>query len=630
MSKRIIIGEGSYGCVHKPSIHCDKLPSPGFNYDEHVSKIMKTKYAEKELNEFLIIHRIDPSEEYHLGTPILCKPEITNAVKDDIDRCKHLVDFPADPDNYSLLLFKYGGPDIKGLCSKYLDKYLSTKKEEKINKIFLEFHHLLKGLKAFRNNDIVHYDIKPQNILFDTKTGKMTFIDFGLTQKKEDIIKSSENNKNALAVYHWSYPLDNGFLNEEIYNKYKVRTTALRNMWKKKLIEMIVEQVKVKNISGFPITKPETFKIFFTYLNVEDKLLPKDTQTGYIESFFDGFNELLKEPKKTVINKIIDSIDVYGLGFSLQYFVNCLKRNNHIDLTCYTRVTSFLSKMYDFNPMTRVTDLDVLLNEYENILLEIGVLSALKKHFSNNNLEDGSPIIRKSETVSSPHLSAELEKDANLDATEFSITVSCPEDKEWHPIKKRCVKKCKEGFVRDSEFKCVKRSSDLKEQQNGGTKVPLRYIPYKLTKKDKLKQKTALQKSRKLYKKGKYFTRPKVASFKSKPSKHILNAQKIYGIKNISPTAELATKTGCSIGALRQIVKKGEGAYYSSGSRPNQTAQSWGYARLASAITSGKSAAVDYKILENGCKHKGKAFKLATKAKKKYGFGQGKTRKINI
>jgi hypothetical protein len=358
-------------------------------------------------------------------------------------------------------------------------------------------------------------------------------------------------------------------------------------------------------------------------------LLPKDTQTGYIESFFDGFNELLKEPKKTVINKIIDSIDVYGLGFSLQYFVNCLKRNNYIDLTCYTRVTSFLSKMYDFNPMTRVTDLDVLLNEYENILLEIGVLSALKKHFSNNNLEDGSPIIRKSETVSSPHLSAELEKDANLDATEFSITVSCPEDKEWHPIKKRCVKKCKEGFVRDSEFKCVKRS-DLKHSSSGGTKIPVRYIPYKLTKKDKLKQKTALQKSRKLYKKGKYFTRPKVASFKSKPSKHILNAQKIYGIKNISPNKELATKTGCSVSALRQIVKKGEGAYYSSGSRPNQTAQSWGYARLASAITSGKSAAVDYKILENGCKHKGKAFKLATKAKKKYGFGKGKTRKINL
>ena len=41
-------------------------------------------------------------------------------------------------------------------------------------------------------------------------------------------------------------------------------------------------------------------------------------------------------------------------------------------------------------------------------------------------------------------------------------------------------------------------------------------------------------------------------------------------------------------------MKKGQGAYYSSGSRPNQSAHSWGYARLASAITGGKSAAVDF------------------------------------
>ena len=60
----------------------------------------------------------------------------------------------------------------------------------------------------------------------------------------------------------------------------------------------------------------------------------------------------------------------------------------------------------------------------------------------------------------------------------------------------------------------------------------------------------------------------------------------------------MANKTGCQLSALKQIVKKGEGAYYSSGSRPNQTPQSWGLARLASSLTGGKSAAVDFNILE--------------------------------
>ena len=74
-------------------------------------------------------------------------------------------------------------------------------------------------------------------------------------------------------------------------------------------------------------------------------------------------------------------------------------------------------------------------------------------------------------------------------------------------------------------------------------------------------------------------------------------------------------------------MKKGEGAYYSSGSRPNQTPQSWGLARLASSITSGKSAAVDYDIIENGCDHTKKAFILANKSRKKYKYGHSKIKK---
>jgi hypothetical protein len=161
-------------------------------------------------------------------------------------------------------------------------------------------------------------------------------------------------------------------------------------------------------------------------------------------------------------------------------------------------------------------------------------------------------------------------------------------------------------------------------------KFPTRYLPSLLTLKDKVKQTRMLQKSQKLYKQGKYYTRKPVSSFKSKPSKHLENARRIYKVDNVLPNEELEKATGCSIGALNKIVKKGEGAYFSSGSRPNQTAQSWGYARLASAITGGKSAAVDYKILEEGCNHRGKAYTLAREAKRKYGYGQGKTRKVVV
>lgn len=109
-----------------------------------------------------------------------------------------------------------------------------------------------------------------------------------------------------------------------------------------------------------------------------------------------------------------------------------------------------------------------------------------------------------------------------------------------------------------------------------------------------------------------------------------MNARRIYNIKNITPNNDLVRKSGCSLEALNKIVNKGEGAYFSSGSRPNQSAASWGLARLASSITGGKSAAVDYDILEKGCIHNKLAFKNAIKAKQKYKFGHSKTKKVSM
>jgi hypothetical protein len=46
----------------------------------------------------------------------------------------------------------------------------------------------------------------------------------------------------------------------------------------------------------------------------------------------------------------------------------------------------------------------------------------------------------------------------------------------------------------------------------------------------------------------------------------------------------IAKLTGLPFKALKEVFEKGEAAYYSAGSRPNQTAQSWAYGRLYSYI----------------------------------------------
>ena len=160
--------------------------------------------------------------------------------------------------------------------------------------------------------------------------------------------------------------------------------------------------------------------------------------------------------------------------------------------------------------------------------------------------------------------------------------------------------------------------------------VTLRYLPKRLSIKDKKKQLKMIQKSRRMYKKGVYYTRKPVKSFTTKTSKHILATRKMYNVENIGANEELAKKSGCSLAALKKIVNKGEGAYFSSGSRPNQTAQSWGNARLASALTAGKAGAVDYNILHDGCKVGSKGYKMAETAKRRYGHGQRKAPKASV
>tara|TARA_R110002096_G_scaffold322812_1_gene516882 strand:+ start:1210 stop:1614 length:405 start_codon:yes stop_codon:yes gene_type:complete len=113
--------------------------------------------------------------------------------------------------------------------------------------------------------------------------------------------------------------------------------------------------------------------------------------------------------------------------------------------------------------------------------------------------------------------------------------------------------------------------------------VPETYIKG-LTGEDKKKQIKSIFEGKK---------RPKT-DFKSKRSTWAEKFEKKYGTK-ISDKEyihkNIITKTG-----QEKIIMKGKGAYYSSGSRPGQTATSWGLGRLASVIIGGPARKIDKDI----------------------------------
>ena len=74
-SEKKVIGEGTYGCVIKAPLECNKQQSPSF-YEDKVSKVMKTKAAKEELKEMKKIAKTKGINKYALNVPTLCEPSI--------------------------------------------------------------------------------------------------------------------------------------------------------------------------------------------------------------------------------------------------------------------------------------------------------------------------------------------------------------------------------------------------------------------------------------------------------------------------------------------------------------------------------------------------------------------------
>ena len=110
--------------------------------------------------------------------------------------------------------------------------------------------------------------------------------------------------------------------------------------------------------------------------------------------------------------------------------------------------------------------------------------------------------------------------------------------------------------------------------------IPKRYLP------DTLKGKERQAQIKSIFEKK---DRPKVKT-KERKSTYTIKFDKKYGddidkLKGGKSKKNIAKVSGIPYKALDEVFKKGEGAYYSSGSRPNQTKDSWARARMYSYIT---------------------------------------------
>jgi hypothetical protein len=113
--------------------------------------------------------------------------------------------------------------------------------------------------------------------------------------------------------------------------------------------------------------------------------------------------------------------------------------------------------------------------------------------------------------------------------------------------------------------------------------IPKRYLPDTLKGKDRQAQIKSIFEGKK---------RPKT-KVKERKSSWTIAFTKKYGdeldkMKGKRSKRNIAKVTGIPFKAIDEVYKKGEGAFYSSGSRPNQTPSSWARGRIYAFIMGGK------------------------------------------
>ena len=455
----IVIGEGAYGCVHKPSLKCKDAPD--MSYEGKLSKAMDIRHAATELKEYDVIDAVDKDLRYHLGKPEVCSPAKDRQTVRAIDKCKWIKS--KDIANMKLLIMKDGGLNL----ADYLYDIKDRTKEE-IEMFFIELHRVILGIKVLGDNGIVHHDLKPQNIVYNPTEERMNFIDFGHMTMAESLKNKSIQSSNSHAVSHWSFPMEMMFQNKKNYMSYAKLTVDER--------EQIFGQVR----SGMK-------DHILTFLSYITNMIPKheamERNVFLRQQFYDFFvNDLTPENYNEFLIKSINTTDIYGLGFTILHILGPAQHVLHP--LVYEVLTNLC--LNAINPkVSDRCDVDFFLQAYESVLTDSGMLRRNGLHMSNHDIlpmASSAPETETDETPDSkiPFVMAEsltpceqsgkernpktgrcvkkckdgYVRNANFNCTQLKL---CPENKEINPKTRRCVAKCKDGYVRNADFRCTKK-----------------------------------------------------------------------------------------------------------------------------------------------------------------------------
>lgn len=363
MSKPKFLAEGEYGCVHKPSLHCDKKK---IDYNNKVSKLMLNKDALQELSEYILINDADPDNKYHLGKPEVCKPDTADIQNiTAIKKCSHK-DKLMNKKNTTLIIMNDGGVNLEQF-SATMHKQKTEQARSEMEKFWIDVHRLFMGLRAFIKHKIIHHDLKAPNIVYNPKTHRCNYIDFGLMEYVPNSIKKCKKDIYEFGFNHWNFPIESSIISIDDFTKVKAMDTNEKHKFIKKIV---TEGRKNGWLNDF-----FSLTYYTTVASRKTYLLP------FVDFIHHNIDECTYDQ---FITKYFETVDIFGLGLSLIYV---LEQTEHlIDETLCNSLKNIFRDMLSSNIKIR-PNIATLIDRYEKILATSGILDKHNLYITSHKLD---------------------------------------------------------------------------------------------------------------------------------------------------------------------------------------------------------------------------------------------------
>lgn len=194
MSK--LLSQGGFGCVFYPGVRCDNMQADS----SVVTKIQKKDFnVENEIVVGKIIKKLPMYKLYFLPVINECPINLRNLNSPDIMACDVIANAKKTQDYIAMDIPYMEGIDFVKLVER-------SDAREVVLILSETYRHLLNAVEKLEEAEVIHLDIKLDNVLFSKGNGQPRLIDFGISipVEKLNMVEDLE----SLRKYFYAYVPD--------------------------------------------------------------------------------------------------------------------------------------------------------------------------------------------------------------------------------------------------------------------------------------------------------------------------------------------------------------------------------------------------------------------------------------